>query len=76
MNLQQAIAAHEAETIEPSAIEALRAKLRGQVLLPGDDGGYDAARRVWNAMIDRRPASIVRCEGAADVIDAVTFARD
>jgi FAD/FMN-containing dehydrogenase len=76
MDVQQAIASHEAETIEPAAIEALRAKLRGRVLVPGEGADYDAARRVWNAMIDRRPALIVRCEGAVDVIDAVSFARE
>ena len=56
------------------AVETLRAGLRGTALLPGDEG-YDEARAVWNAMIDRRPAVIVRCNGVADVIDAVTFAR-
>jgi FAD/FMN-containing dehydrogenase len=38
--------------------------------------GYDEARTVWIGMIDRRPALIARCSGVADVIDAVTFARD
>jgi FAD/FMN-containing dehydrogenase len=53
----------------------LREQLRGQVLVPGDEG-YDQARRVWNAAIDRRPAMIARCTGAADVIAAVRFARE
>ncbi|TMJ44877.1 MAG: FAD-dependent oxidoreductase, partial [Alphaproteobacteria bacterium] len=39
------------------------------------DGGYDEARTVWNGMINRRPALIARCTGAADVIAAVRFAR-
>src|SRR5918911_976812 len=52
----------------------LQASLRGALLRPGDDG-YDAARRVWNGMIDKRPALIARCAGAADVITAVQFAR-
>lgn len=59
-------------TIE-SAIAALRDGFHGEVLGQGDDG-YDAARGVWNAMIDRRPLAIARCRGAADVIDAVNFA--
>ena len=56
-----------------TAIKALKADVRGEVLCPGDDG-YDAARRVWNGMIDRHPALIVRCAGVADVIAAVSFA--
>ena len=55
-------------------IAALRAGLRGGLLEPGDEG-YDAARVVWNGMIDRRPALIARCAGVADVIDCVGFAR-
>jgi FAD/FMN-containing dehydrogenase len=62
-------------TITPDTVAALRSKLRGTVALPGEDG-YDAARSIWNAMIDRRPALVVRCLGAADVINAVTLARD
>jgi FAD/FMN-containing dehydrogenase len=57
------------------ALEALTASVRGGVLRPGQ-AGYDAARRVWNGMIDRRPALIARCAGAADVLEAVRFARD
>jgi FAD/FMN-containing dehydrogenase len=51
------------------------AALRGTAALPGEDG-YDAARIIWNAMIDRRPGLVVRCLGAADVINAVKLARD
>ena len=61
-------------TIEQSAIEELAAEFRGELLRPGDEG-YDAARRVWNGMIDRRPALIARCTGVADVVSAVNFAR-
>jgi FAD/FMN-containing dehydrogenase len=56
------------------AVEDLRKTVRGAVLCPGDDG-YQAARTVPNATIDRRPAIIVRCAGAADVISCVRFAR-
>lgn len=55
-------------------VAALRASLRGQLLLAGDEG-YDTARRVWNGSFDRRPALIVRCAGAADVVQAVNFGR-
>ncbi len=55
-------------------LDSLRGSLRGPLLLAGD-AGYDAARAVWNAMIDRRPAAIVRAHGAGDVVQAVNFAR-
>ncbi|MCC6176268.1 MAG: FAD-binding oxidoreductase [Chloroflexi bacterium] len=56
-------------------VNALVAGMRGPVLYPGCVG-YDAARRVFNGMIDRRPAIIARCAGAADVIRGVQLARD
>jgi FAD/FMN-containing dehydrogenase len=56
-------------------VEAFKATLRGPVLLPGDPG-YDDARSIWNSMIDRHPAMIVRCAGTADVAAAIGFARD
>src|SRR6516165_6687920 len=58
-----------------NAVADLRSKLRGTVVLPGDDG-YDTARTIWNAMVDRRPALVARCLGTADVINAVKLARD
>jgi FAD/FMN-containing dehydrogenase len=61
-------------SISSADAESLRKSFRGEVLLP-DDAGYESARAVWNAMIDRRPAIIARCKGAADVMDAVRFAR-
>jgi FAD/FMN-containing dehydrogenase len=60
--------------LKETVIEAFKATLRGTLLRPGDDG-YDATRKVYNAMIDKRPALIVRCAGTADVMNAVTFAR-
>ena len=62
-------------TLEAVAITELRDSMRGALLLSGDDG-YDHARAVWNGMIDRHPALIARCEGAADVSHALTFARE
>ena len=58
--------------LEPLA--SLRSHLRGSVVSPAD-AGYDTVRRLYNACIDRRPAAIVRCAGAADVMRAVAFAR-
>ena len=55
-------------------IDALR-KVSGDVLLPGQEG-YDAARAIWNAMIDRKPGVIVRCLNTADVRLALEVARD
>ena len=46
------------------------------VLLGPDDPGYDEARKIHNGLIDKRPLLIARCRGAADIVDAVTFARD
>jgi len=54
---------------------SLRAKLRGALIVQADDG-YEEARRVWNGMIDRRPAAIVRAAGVADVLAALRFGRE
>ncbi|MBW2486358.1 MAG: FAD-dependent oxidoreductase, partial [Deltaproteobacteria bacterium] len=62
-------------TIEGSEIEKFKASLGGDLIQPNDDG-YDDARTIWNAMIDKRPALIARCRGTADVITAVKFARE
>jgi FAD/FMN-containing dehydrogenase len=61
--------------IAVATVQAFREGLRGELLLP-EDAGYDAARKVWNGRIDRRPALIARCTGVDDVIRAVNFARD
>jgi FAD/FMN-containing dehydrogenase len=58
-----------------SAVEAFASSLRGALVRPGDRG-YEPARRIWNGMIDRRPALVARCAGAEDVVAAVNFARD
>jgi FAD/FMN-containing dehydrogenase len=54
--------------------ESLRAQFRGELLQPGSES-YEAARQIWNGMIQKRPAVIARCTGAADVMAAVEFAR-
>src|SRR5579872_1374984 len=56
-------------------VEDLRKSVRGAVLCPGDPS-YDETRTIPNAMIDRRPAIIARCAGAADVMACVRFARE
>ena len=58
-----------------AAIAAFRASLRGELIGPGD-AGYDAARKVYNAMIERRPRLIARCADVADVMAAVNFGRE
>ncbi|MCC6651778.1 MAG: FAD-binding oxidoreductase [Candidatus Eisenbacteria bacterium] len=58
----------------PEVLAAFRAQLRGALLVEGD-AGYEDSRSLWNAMIDRRPAAVVRALGTADVIACVNFAR-
>jgi FAD/FMN-containing dehydrogenase len=57
-----------------AGVASFMAGIRGVAIRPGDDG-YDEARKIWNGMIDRHPALIVRCAGAADVIACVNLAR-
>src|SRR5215475_967124 len=61
--------------IPETAVRQLKSSLRGPTFSPGDLG-YDEARAVPNAMVDRRPAIIARCASAADVIACVRFARE
>src|ERR1700755_1470263 len=56
-------------------IERLQAAFRGEVIQPGDSG-YERARKIWNASIDKHPGIIARCAGVADVVAAVNFARE
>jgi FAD/FMN-containing dehydrogenase len=60
--------------MSPDDLAQLAEKLHGRLLLPGG-GGYDVARGVFNAMIDRHPATIIRCADTHDVIEGVVFAR-
>ncbi len=63
------------QIIPEDALDKLRSGLHGKLLLPGEPG-YDDARTIWNAMIDRKPAIIVSAADAADVTRAVQFARE
>jgi FAD/FMN-containing dehydrogenase len=65
----------EQTSLKESLVEGLSARLRGKALCRRDEG-YDDARKIWNAMIDKYPAIIVRCTNSEDVIEAVNFARD
>jgi FAD/FMN-containing dehydrogenase len=69
MTTTERVEGHEA------VVKDLKGRIRGPLLCPGDPG-FDDARSVWNAMIDRRPALIVRCLGTADVIACVNVARE
>ena len=60
--------------VDEAKDQEFKASLRGELIRPGD-AGYDDARKIYNGMIDKRPALIARCTGAADVINAVNFAR-
>jgi FAD/FMN-containing dehydrogenase len=61
--------------MEISTLESLRAPIDGDVIVPGD-AGFEEARTIWNAMIDREPAVVVRPKNADDVAEAVAFARE
>jgi FAD/FMN-containing dehydrogenase len=66
------------ETVTPvdrTVVDGFREAFRGRITLPGDPW-YDAARVVWNAMIDRRPAMVATCTGVDDVVAAIRFGRE
>lgn len=75
MELRCATVTGSSTLLRADTVQAFRSHFRGALLCPGDDG-YDAARKLHNAMIDRHPALIARCAGAADVLAAVRFARE
>ncbi|HKF38185.1 MAG TPA: FAD-dependent oxidoreductase, partial [Ktedonobacteraceae bacterium] len=56
------------------SLQDFKAHLHGELIVPGDDT-YDSARRVWNGVIDKYPAAIVRCADVSAVVSAVQFAR-
>jgi FAD/FMN-containing dehydrogenase len=64
-----------ASNMGASPLAELGDRLGGSLITPADDG-YDEARKVWNAMIDKRPAAIARCFGVADVMEVVNYARE
>jgi len=61
--------------VDQDRIKQFQATFRGEVIQPADFG-YEKARKIWNASIDKRPGIIARCAGMADVIAAVNFARE
>src|SRR5260370_32872916 len=61
-------------TLQVPDIAWLRKTIRGALVLP-DDPGYDRARKVWNEMVDKRPAAVIYCAESDDVVAAVNFAR-
>ena len=60
--------------LSPEALQSFKAGFKGQVLTV-DDPHYEETRKIWNAMIDRRPGLVARCTGTVDVVQAVRFAR-
>ncbi len=61
--------------LQATQLEGLKGSFKGEIVLPSD-GAYESARKIWNAMIDKRPAVILRCATTADVVSAVNFARE
>ena len=74
-DIRAVTASGETATIAGASLEAFAQRLRGPLLYPGDDR-YEESRRLWNGMIDKRPALVQRPSGAADVAACVAFARD
>ncbi|HSM36558.1 MAG TPA: FAD-binding oxidoreductase [Longimicrobiales bacterium] len=74
-DLTMATLDRDESAISGAALDELSARFSGDLLTPSDDG-YDEARAIWNAMIDRRPALIAMCESANDIAAALRFAAD
>lgn len=70
----QDIAVNPARQIDPEALGAFQSAFRGTIIRPAD-ASYDEARRLWNNLIDKRPAIIARCAGTADVVACIEFAK-
>lgn len=66
---------NQSNNLETTAIQEFTSKIRGRLVLPGD-ADYDENRKVYNAMINKRPGIIVKCVDVADVINAVNFGRE
>jgi len=73
--LQIKTRASEKGTLSEETVRKFKESLRGDLIL-SEGAAYDDARSVWNAMINRRPALILRCRGVADVVTSVNFARE
>jgi FAD/FMN-containing dehydrogenase len=69
-----ALASRDGIALNAASTVEFKRTISGTVILPPDDG-YDAARRIWNAIIDKYPGMIARCAGVADVVQAIRFAR-
>ena len=74
-NTWSMVSSNEVLGRDSAAVQQYVAALRGDLLTP-DDPEYDQARRVWNHMIDKRPALIARCASEADVLRSIEFARE
>ncbi|MGB8331285.1 MAG: FAD-dependent oxidoreductase, partial [Polyangiales bacterium] len=75
MDAQIRTVSGDVASLSAERLAALDTDLRGELLFP-DSEGYDAARTLWNAMIDRRPSLIARCAGTADVVRSVRFSAE
>lgn len=61
--------------VQAKNIDELKTRFKGNIVLPGD-AAYESTRKIWNAMIDKRPAVIARCASTSDVVLGVNFAKD